>query len=54
MAQSRQSPNQSFGKDYQGAVASLEELAWFAEHTAKCGIASKTNYDDQLINLLLS
>ncbi|WP_156916145.1 hypothetical protein [Psychromonas arctica] len=41
MTQSRQSTNQSFGKDYQGAVASLEELAWFAEHTAKCGIASK-------------
>ena len=30
-----------FGKDYQGAVGSLEELALFAEHTGKCWIASK-------------
>ncbi|WP_028866989.1 transposase [Psychromonas arctica] len=30
-----------FGKDYQGAVGSLEELASFAEHTGKCWIASK-------------
>jgi len=31
----------SFGKDYQGAVGSLEELAIFAEHTGKRWIASK-------------
>ena len=31
----------SFGKDYQGAVGSLEELASFAEHTGKSWIASK-------------
>ncbi|WP_372882422.1 transposase [Psychromonas sp.] len=30
-----------FGKDYQGAVGSLEELALFAEHTGKRWIASK-------------
>lgn len=30
-----------FGKDYQGAVGSLEELALFAAHTGKCWIASK-------------
>lgn len=30
-----------FGKDYQGAVGSLEELASFAEHTGKYWIASK-------------
>jgi len=30
-----------FGKDYQGAVGSLEELALFAEHTGRCWIASK-------------
>jgi len=41
MTQSRQSTNQSFGKDYQRAVASLDELAWFAEQTGKCGVASK-------------
>lgn len=31
----------SFGKNYQGAVGSLEELALFAAHTGKCWIASK-------------
>ena len=31
----------SFGKNYQGAVGSLDELALFAEHTGKCWIASK-------------
>ncbi|WP_051369300.1 transposase [Psychromonas arctica] len=31
----------SFGKDYQGAVGSLEELALFAEHTGKRWIARK-------------
>ena len=31
----------SFGKDYQGAVGSLEELALFAAHTGKRWIASK-------------
>jgi len=30
-----------FGKDYQGAAGSLEELASFAEHTGKYWIASK-------------
>tara|TARA_R110001583_G_scaffold18667_1_gene74018 strand:+ start:9271 stop:9570 length:300 start_codon:yes stop_codon:yes gene_type:complete len=30
-----------FGKDYQGAVGSLEELALFASHTGKRWIASK-------------
>jgi REP element-mobilizing transposase RayT len=31
----------SFGKNYQGAVGSLEELASYAEHTGKCWIAKK-------------
>ncbi len=31
----------NFGKDYQGAVGSLEELALFAQHTGKCWIAKK-------------
>ena len=31
----------SFGKDYQGAVGSLDELAAFAAHTGKRWIASK-------------
>ena len=31
----------NFGKNYQGAVGSLEELALFAEHTGKRWIASK-------------
>ena len=31
----------SFGKDYQGAVGSLEELALFAAHTGKRWMASK-------------
>ena len=31
----------SFGKNYQGAVGSLEELALFASHTGKCWIAKK-------------
>ena len=31
----------SFGKNYQGAVGSLGELALFAAHTGKCWIASK-------------
>ncbi len=30
-----------FGKNYQGAVGSLEELALFASHTGKCWIAKK-------------
>ena len=30
-----------FGKNYQGAVGSLEELALFASHTGKCWIARK-------------
>ena len=32
----------SFGKDYHGAVGSLEELALFAEHTGKQWISGKT------------
>ncbi len=32
----------SFGKDYHGAVGSLEELALFAEHTGKRWISGKT------------
>jgi REP element-mobilizing transposase RayT len=31
----------SFGKNYHGAVGSLEELASYAEHTGKCWIAKK-------------
>lgn len=31
----------NFGKDYQGAVGSLEELASFAKHTGRCWIARK-------------
>jgi hypothetical protein len=30
-----------FGKDYHGAVGSLEELALFAEHTRKRWISGK-------------
>ncbi|WP_354623031.1 transposase [Psychromonas sp. MME2] len=30
-----------FGKNYQGAVGSLDELALFADHTGKCWIAKK-------------
>ena len=37
-----------FGKDYQGAVGSLEELASFAEHTGKCCIASKNQLRRQI------
>jgi hypothetical protein len=31
----------SFGKNYHGAVGSLEELASYAEHTGKCWISKK-------------
>ncbi|PKH03232.1 hypothetical protein CXF72_07060 [Psychromonas sp. MB-3u-54] len=31
----------SFGENYQGALGSLEELAFYAEHTGKCWIAKK-------------
>jgi len=37
-----------FGKDYQGAVGSLEALASFAEHTGKCWIASKNQLRRQV------
>jgi len=37
-----------FGKDYQGAVGSLEALASFAEHTGKCWIASKNQLRRQM------
>ncbi|MEL0658720.1 hypothetical protein V6255_06145 [Psychromonas arctica] len=36
------------GKDDQGAVGSLEELASFAEHTGKCWIASKNQLRPQI------
>ena len=38
----------SFGKDYHGAVGSLEELAQFAEHTGKRWIAGKTKLQRML------
>ncbi len=31
----------SFGKDYHGAVGSLEELALFAEHTGRCWVSGQ-------------
>ncbi len=38
----------SFGKDYHGAVGSLEELALFAEHTGKRWISGKTKLQRML------
>ncbi len=38
----------SFGKDYHGAVGSLEELALFAEHTGKSWISGKTKLQRML------
>ena len=37
-----------FGKDYQGVVGSLEELALFAENTGKCWIGSKNQLRRQV------
>jgi len=37
-----------FGKDYHGAVGSLEELALFAAHTGKCWISGKTRLQRML------
>jgi hypothetical protein len=38
----------SFGKNHQGAVVSLEELASYAEHIGKCWIAKKNVLDRSL------
>jgi hypothetical protein len=37
-----------FGKNYHGAVGSLEELALFADHTGKCWISGKNILDKML------
>jgi len=38
----------SFGKDYHGAVGSLDEFALFAEHTGKRWIAGKNKLQRML------